>query len=161
MKKKNNNNKMAVRPAKTQISLSIRPVWSDSSLSAWKKFGSLSTHWAHRENSDHTGRMPRLIWVFAGRTLILLVLSCRGSCKFSLSDPKYLDRQVCRDHDDPAWGSSLIGVYSVCRVVWIVLTHHPSMVKPHYWNSRIFTAIFRLSDFFQIFVVNQFPLICW
>ena len=26
-----------------------------------------------------TGRMPRLIWVFAGRILILLVLSCRGS----------------------------------------------------------------------------------
>ena len=29
--------------------------------------------------TDQTGRMPRLIWVFAGRTLILLVLSCRGS----------------------------------------------------------------------------------
>ena len=31
------------------------------------------------EDSDQTGRMPRLIWVFAGRTLILLVLSCHGS----------------------------------------------------------------------------------
>ena len=31
------------------------------------------------EDSDQTGRMPRLIWVFAGRRLILLVLSCRGS----------------------------------------------------------------------------------
>ena len=39
----------------------------------------LSYHWAHSEDSDQTGRMPRLIWVFAGRTLILLVLSCRGS----------------------------------------------------------------------------------
>ena len=29
--------------------------------------------------TDQTGRMPRLIWVFAGRTLILFVLSCRGS----------------------------------------------------------------------------------
>ena len=28
---------------------------------------------------DNMRRMPRLIWVFAGRTLILLVLSCRGS----------------------------------------------------------------------------------
>ena len=26
-----------------------------------------------------TGQMPRLIWVFAGRSRILLVLSCRGS----------------------------------------------------------------------------------
>ena len=29
--------------------------------------------------SDQTGRMPRLIWVFAGRTATLLLLSCRGS----------------------------------------------------------------------------------
>ena len=34
---------------------------------------------ADREDSDQTGWMPRLIWVFAGRTLTLLVLSCRGS----------------------------------------------------------------------------------
>ena len=38
-----------------------------------------STHWVHSEDSDQTGRMPRLIWVFAGCSLILLVLSCRGS----------------------------------------------------------------------------------
>ena len=72
-------NKMSVRPAKTQISLGIRPVWSESSLSAWRKLGSLATHWAHSEDSDQTGRIPRLIWVFAGRTTTLLVLSCRGS----------------------------------------------------------------------------------
>ena len=70
---------MSVRPAKTQISLGIRPVWSESSLSAWRNRVSLTTHWAHNEDSDQTGRIPRLIWVFAGRTLILLVLSCRGS----------------------------------------------------------------------------------
>ena len=39
-------NKVRVRPAKTQISLGIRPVWSQSSLSAWRKLGSLATHWA-------------------------------------------------------------------------------------------------------------------
>ena len=72
-------NKVGVRPAKTQISLGIRPVWSESSLSAWRKLGYLATHWAHSEDSDQTGRMPRLIWVFAGRTLALFVLSCRGS----------------------------------------------------------------------------------
>ena len=60
---------MSVRPVKTQIS----PVWSESSLSAWRKLGSLATHWVHSEDSDQIGRMPRLIWVFAGRTLILLV----------------------------------------------------------------------------------------
>ena len=32
-----------------------------------------------RAKTDQTGRMPRLIWVFAGRTVFLLVLSWRGS----------------------------------------------------------------------------------
>ena len=68
-------NKMSVRPAKTQI----RPVWSESSLAAWRKLGSLATHGAYSEDTDQTGRMPRLIWVFAWRIATLLVLSCRGS----------------------------------------------------------------------------------
>ena len=51
---------------------------SESSLSAWRKLRPVATHWAHSEDADQTGRMPRLIWVFVGRTLILLVLSCRG-----------------------------------------------------------------------------------
>ena len=56
--------------------------------SAWASESSLCAQWvakapsflhADSEDSDQTGRMPRLIWVFAWRTLILLVLSCRGS----------------------------------------------------------------------------------
>ena len=102
---------MTVPPAKTQISLGIRPVWSVrclhedqpghspspvSPLSARRNLG--SNHWAHseawsdwvaaqadlslcwghtvgrpkvsscRQRTDQTGRMPRLIWVFAVRT---------------------------------------------------------------------------------------------
>ena len=53
----------------------LRSAWA----SAWRNLGPLATHWAHSEDSDQTGRMPRLIWVFAGRTLTLLVLSCRSS----------------------------------------------------------------------------------
>ena len=37
-------------------------------LSAWRNIGSSATHWAHCEDSDQTGQMPRLIWVFAGHT---------------------------------------------------------------------------------------------
>ena len=71
-------NKLSVRPAKTQISLGIRPAWSESSLCAqWVAMDPSFIH-ADSEDSDHTGRMHRLIWVFAGRTLILFVLSCRG-----------------------------------------------------------------------------------
>ena len=58
--------KWHVHPAKTQISLGIRPVWSESLLSAWRKLGSLATHRAHSEDSDQTVRIPRLISVFAG-----------------------------------------------------------------------------------------------
>ena len=56
--------KWPVHPAKTQISLDIRPVWSESSLSTWKNIRPF-TYWAHSEDS---GQMPRLIWVFVGRT---------------------------------------------------------------------------------------------
>ena len=54
-------NKVIVRPVKTQISLGIRPVWSESSLSVWRKFGSLATHWAHSKDSDQPGHPPNLI----------------------------------------------------------------------------------------------------
>ena len=60
--------KLHVGPAKTQISLGIRPVWSETSLSAWRNLGSLAIHSAYSEDSDQSGRIPRLIWVFAGRT---------------------------------------------------------------------------------------------
>ena len=65
---RNKTNKMTVRPAKTQISLGIRPVWSETSLCAqWVAKDPRFLH-ADSEDSDQTGRMPRLIWVFAGRT---------------------------------------------------------------------------------------------
>ena len=71
--------KVTVRPAKAQISLGIRQVWSESSLCAqWVAKDPSFLH-ADSKDSDPTGRMPKLISVFAGRTLILLVLSCRGS----------------------------------------------------------------------------------
>ena len=72
-------NKMAVHQANTQISLGICPVWSEYSLSAWRKLGSLATHWAHSEDSDQTGRMPRLILVrWVHTPLVGFVI--RGSC---------------------------------------------------------------------------------
>ena len=40
----------------------------------------VATHWTHSEDSDQTRRMPRLIWVLAGRTVILLVLVILRRC---------------------------------------------------------------------------------
>ena len=54
----------------------LRSAWASAvgMKKAWV-LGSLAIHSAQSEDSDQTGRMPRLIWVFDGRTLILLVLS--------------------------------------------------------------------------------------
>ena len=60
--------KWHVRPAKTQINLGIRPVWSESLLCAqWVAKDARCLH-ADIEDSDQTGRMLMLIWVFVGRT---------------------------------------------------------------------------------------------
>ena len=76
------------RPMKTQVSLGICPIWSESSLYAqWVAKDTRFLH-ADSEDSDQTGQIPRLIWVFAGRTLILLVLSC------CVSNVKYIWTEV-------------------------------------------------------------------
>ena len=68
-------NKMNVRPAKTQISLGR----SESSLCAQRVAKNPRFLHVDREDSYQTGQMLRLIWVVAGCTLTLLVLSCCGS----------------------------------------------------------------------------------
>ena len=70
-----------VRPAKSQISMGIRPVWSEPSLYAlWiaKDPGFL---YADSEDSDQTGRMPRLLRVFSGHTghFVVFVMQWFGS----------------------------------------------------------------------------------
>ena len=84
--------KWHVCPAKPQISLGFRQVWSVNAMtfkSLWAAKDPTILH-VDSEDSDQTermpkliwvmtGRMPRLIWVFAGHTVILLVLSWGGS----------------------------------------------------------------------------------
>ena len=60
--------KWCVRPAKTQISMGIRPVWSEVSLCAQWVAKDPMFLIADSKDSDQNGRMPRLICVFAGRT---------------------------------------------------------------------------------------------
>ena len=114
----------------------LRSAQSDqSSLSAPRKLWSLAMHWSHSEDSDQTGRMPRLIWVFAGRTLTLLVLTYRGSfgvCfPFPLGDvgrmwnpiivyhcclSHLVTKMACapsKDPDQPGHPPSLIKVFAV------------------------------------------------
>ena len=58
-----------------------RPVWSESSLSAWRNLGSLATLWARSEDwSDWVDAQADLSLRWAHP--IMLVLSCRGSLLF-------------------------------------------------------------------------------
>ena len=85
--------KMSVCPAMTQINLVICPVWSESSLcSQWVAKDPRFLH-VDSKDSDRTGQMHRLIWVFAGRTAIFLVLSCRGSFNDDLFQGVYTLQQ--------------------------------------------------------------------
>ena len=63
----------------------ICPVWSESSLSAWRKLGSLTTHWVHSEDSDQTGQADlSLLWAhshFVGFVMMWLIYNyhlCAG-----------------------------------------------------------------------------------
>ena len=108
--RRDKTNQVSVRPAKTQISLGIRLVWSESSLcTQWVAKDPSFLH-AGCEDSDQTGRMPRLIWVLAGHTITLLVLSrggsdhlawrghvCRGQCDKNKNERK-TEEEMGRQH---------------------------------------------------------------
>ena len=112
-----------MRPAtKSQNRLDIHSVWSESSLSAWRNYRSSATH-----QSDQTGRMPRLIRVFAGRTchfvsFVILRLNCKWvelsfefegqekSCASGFppatTSIRYFST-VSNDLHDPQWGRKM------------------------------------------------------
>ena len=84
--KKNQQNGMCAQ--QNLISAWASAQSDQSSLSAWRKLQSLATNWAQSEDSDHTGRMPRLIWVFAGRTchiVCFVVTQLLYFCMFFIS----------------------------------------------------------------------------
>ena len=94
-----------------------------ASLSTWRKLGSLATHEVHSEDSDQTGRMPRLIWVFAGCTSTLLVLSCRGS--FVVFFRKCLT-ECLRTVVRPSGGTSVsrtVPRLCLCQTRWMTFTN--------------------------------------
>ena len=83
--------KWPVRPVKTQISLGIRPVWSESFLTAWRNIGPLTTYWAHSKGYDQTGWMPRLIQDFAGHPAQFVGLVMRRLKLYLVCKPDVLD----------------------------------------------------------------------
>ena len=73
------NQQNDVCPGNTQLSLGIRPVWSESSLFAWRNIGSLATENVQNKESDPAGRMPGWTESLLGAQVFSLILSCSGS----------------------------------------------------------------------------------
>ena len=85
-----------LRPAKTQINLCIRPVWSESLVcTQWVAKDPSFLH-ADSEDTDQTGQMPRLIWVFAGRTCHFVGFVMRQLICFFY--PKQNRTPMCLEH---------------------------------------------------------------
>ena len=171
---------MTVRPAKTQISVGIRPDWSESSLcTQWVAKDPRFLH-ADSEDSDQTGQMPRLMWVFTGRTVTLLVCHVAAHLHFSAplmhrcktkfltikptiylakyrNDPKFSGRHVWANSVDPDQTAPRGAVWSGSTLfassVYIFWTNF-SMVKTHNSNFRMITAIFSGVRIFRIFTVT-------
>ena len=73
-----------VRPAKPQISLRIRAVWSEPLLVAWIFWACLATDWTSFGVSKLKGRLHRLAWVYTCQNTKLLEITCRGSYVYLL-----------------------------------------------------------------------------
>ena len=94
------NQQYDVRLAKTQMSLGIRPVWSETSLCAQTVAKDPSFPHADSEDSDVAMWMPRLIWVFAGRKdyfvgFVMLRLICLSSVMINLGNRQLVALLCC------------------------------------------------------------------
>ena len=147
---------MTVCPAKTQINMGIRPVWSEFSLSAWRKLGSLATPWAHSKDSDQTGQMPRLIWVFTGPTVILLALSWGGSIIAVLENLNELQHNKTNKWPVRSAKTQISLLYQMPRLIW-VFTGPTVILLALSWGGSIIAVLENLNEL-QHNKTNKWPV---
>ena len=141
--------KWPVRPAKTQISLGIGPVWSESSLSAWRNLGSLATHWTHSEDW--------LDWVVAQADLSLHWVH-RLFCWFCCAQAHF-----CRS------SKTTYGAWRFKRVTWIMLwklSGHSlystiKQAKNHLWENNLMNCRMNYSTIFYICRSREITYVTW
>ena len=128
--------KWSVCPVKTQISLGIRPVWSESSLSAWRNIGSSVIHWAHCEDrSDWADAHAILlvcreaalmqvpfdnIWAWAWQNL--------QSHEHTVKISSYI-RQV--------WPESSLFVWSFSSLAWLSMEWRANFDQDWWWRFEL------------------------
>ena len=144
--------KWPVLPVKTQISLSIRPVWWEYSLSAWK----LPIERIVKILIRPSG-CPGWSGYSLGAHVILLVLSCSGSYVNIMTwsfqterSEQTVSNQIRRLLKESDCRSSLIRGYIDCNSVCIFYSFgHINVwsspgVKPLFLHFMIITAIFQV-----------------
>ena len=98
----------------------LRSAWA----SAQSDQSSLCTQWvakdpsflhADSKDSDQTGRMPRLIWVFAGRTCHFVGFVMRR-LNYKEADKDYKNVLWAWEIEKSVWGS-LFGIRRLCQVM--------------------------------------------
>ena len=109
----------------------LRSAWASaqsdqSSLSTWRKLGSLATHWVHSKDSD------QMIWVltgsshFVGFVVRQLILRCDTECDKILTEfSKHLCLEKCRTRQVSQWIEAFIMLYSN----YYFLLFHPITTK--------------------------------
>ena len=101
--------KWHVCPAKTQLSLGIHPVWSESSLcTQWVAKDPSFLH-ADSEDSDQTGRMPGLIWVFIWRSHVVGFVMLQLICGVSVAQSRAWAEQLPKVGRSPTYVEALSG----------------------------------------------------
>ena len=121
--------KWPVRPAKTQISLGIRPDWSESLLSTWRNYGSLATHRAPSEDSDQTGQNVQadlslwwahksFCWFCHAAAHSVIIQGLKKCCRCSSELPQY--NVFIED----------------CRKLSFIIKYPPSMIL---WPDKLLT----------------------
>ena len=156
----------------------LRSAWASaqsdqSSLSTWRNLGSLATHWAHSEDSEQTRRIPRLIWVFAGRShyvcfvmsrLIYVLMNCvRVGCKVikffntacpyaeTVNDETFVKHRRCVNHHELLFS---LAHATACRI----LPRREPVATPSVWihclSPRLKLFFSSFSAFFYSFFIR-------
>ena len=136
----------------------LRSAWasaqSDQSLCCLHEetLGPLITYWAHSEDSDQTGWMPRLIWVFAGHicNFVAFVMRCLNYVLVILQTLKKKKKNTCI-FSFKSWQTNMKTLRNLSRrcytlkyhitdikYTYITIKRPSSFIDFHIWTEWLF-----------------------
>ena len=132
-----------VRPAKPQISLHIRAVWSEPSLGAWIFYDCLTIDWTPLGVSGLKRRLQRLIRVYTCQNATLLEISFTGSNVFYCI---IFNSGSCRAARE-LWPYHFSDIFHPWRdTIWEIwlpppFTFQTTLPSSWAWNNNVYTIL--------------------